>query len=84
MASNEVGYDRVVLLHTNGKNNKIIVLVLIVGCPKLGCTGVAGRSPRMHKRDGYRPSPKVTKLDLFSIVADQLKIRGQSTYYRGS
>lgn len=79
MTSDEVGDYRVVLLHTYRKNDKAVLLVLIVGCPKLGCTGVAGRSPCVHKGDGYRPAAKIAQLHLFASIADQLDIGSQGT-----
>ena len=81
MPGNEVVDHRVVFLHTNRKNDKVILLVLIVGCPKLGCTGIAGRSPRMHKGDGYGPAAKIAQLHLFASIADQLKITATTVAY---
>jgi hypothetical protein len=59
MTGDEVIYDCIALLHADRKDNKVIILVLFVGRPKLGGAGVASRSPSMHESNGHWPSAKV-------------------------
>ena len=70
MTSDEVIYDCIVLLHADGKNDKVIFLVLFVGRPKLGGAGVASRSPGMHESDGYRLPTIVAEFNLFPVFTD--------------
>ncbi len=65
----EVFYGRITFLHTHGEDDKAIVLVLIVGRPKLGGAGVASRSPGVHKGDGDRLAAIVTQPHQFAILA---------------
>ena len=51
---NKVFYGRMTLLNTHGKNNKAIVLVLIVGRPQRGGAGVTSRSPGVHEHHCHR------------------------------
>lgn len=51
---NKVFYGRMILLDTHRKNNKAIVLILIVGRPQRGGAGVTSRSPGVHEHHGHR------------------------------
>ena len=67
MSSDEVVYNCIALLQADGKDDKVIFLVLFVGRPKLGGAGVASRSPGVHESYSYRPAVKVAWFDLFSV-----------------
>ena len=47
-------YGFIAFLHANGEDDETVILVLIVGRPKLGGAGVASRSPGVHEGDSDR------------------------------
>lgn len=76
MAIDEVTDLSITLLNTDGEDLETLVPVVLVGRPKLGCTGVVCRSPGVHEGDGDRLTAKVAQRDGFAVGARKLEIGG--------
>src|SRR5690606_17033896 len=70
----EVGDGFLFLLDTYRNDGETVLVVLTVGLPQRGCTGIASRSPGMHEGDHDRSTTKVTQTNLLPIDARKFKL----------